>query len=235
MNEMGNIPKDDQPEFEKVEYSLEKYGLIVPVSSELLSDNTAGLEAYLARWFARKGIITENKQILEELGKLEGTNLTVGKEVRSLTSTLNTRLDPAIALAAIILTNQSGFDHLCGLEDANGRSLIQPDPTTGQPKIFRSHRVVCLSDSELPSRAVKETGATKGTYHPVYIGDLKAFMTLFIGKSLEVASTDIGGSAWSTNSVEVRGIMRMDGKKMDGGAAVKKEIFVADGAAPSGT
>ena len=52
-------------------------------------------------------------------------------------------------------------------------------------------------------------------------------MTLFMGKSLEVASTNIGGNAWSTDSVEVRGIMRMDAQKMDGEAAVKREIFVA--------
>ncbi len=227
VDEMGEIPKDDQPKFTKVTYSLEKYGLIVPVSNELLTDNTAGLEAYLARWFARKGIITENKIILGELDTLTASNLTTGKEVKSLTSVINKDLDPAIAATAAILTNQSGFDYLCGLEDANGRTLIQPDPTTGQPMIFRSHRVIVLSDAELPNRTVTTSGATKGTYYPVYVGDFKAFMTLFMGKALEVASTNIGGNAWSTDSVEVRGITRMDGVKIDSAAAVKREIFVA--------
>lgn len=227
VDEMGEIPKDDQPKFTKVTYSLEKYGLIVPVSSELLTDNTAGLEAYLARWFARKGIITENKLILSRLDTLEAKNLTVGKEVKALTSVLNKDLDPAISHTAVILTNQSGFDYLCGLEDTTGRTLIQPDPVTGQPMIFRSHRVTVLSDAELPNRKVTTAGATKGDYYPLYVGDFKLFMTLFMGKSLEVASTNIGGNAWSTDSVEVRGIMRMDAQKMDGEAAVKREIFVA--------
>lgn len=227
VDEMGNIPKDDQPKFTKVTYSLEKYGLIVPVSSELLNDNTAGLEAYLARWFARKGIITENKKILGILDTLTAKNLTVGKEVKALTSVLNKELDPAIAASASIITNQSGFDYLCSLEDKNERTLIQPDPTTGQPMMFRSHRVMVLSDKELPNRTVTTTGSTKGDYYPLYIGAFKEFVTLFMGKSLEVASTNIGGSAWTTDSVEVRGIMRMDGQKIDGDAAVKREIFVA--------
>lgn len=227
VDEMGNIPKDDQPKFTKVTYSLEKYGLIVPVSSELLNDNTAGLEAYLARWFAKKGIITENKLILEVLDTLTAKNLTVGKEAKALTTVLNKELDPAIGAAAVILTNQSGYDYLCGLEDTTGRTLIQPDPTTGQPKIFRSHEVKVLSDAELPNRTVSTSGATKGDYYPVYVGDFKAFLTLFRGRNLEVASTNIGGNAWATDSTEVRGLMRMDCVKMDGEAAVKREIFVA--------
>lgn len=221
VDEMAEIGQNDQPKFTKVTYSLEKYGLIVPVSSELLRDNTAGLEAYLARWFARKGIITENAIILETLDSLEATTLTEGKEVKALTSVLNKELDPAIAATATVLTNQSGFDYLCGLEDTNGRTLIQPDPTTGQPKMFRSHPVCVVSDAQLANRT-----ETAGTYYPVYVGDFKEFMTLFVGKSLEVASTNIGGNAWRTDSVEVRGLMRLDGEKMDGDAVVKREIFV---------
>ena len=226
VDEMGDIPLNDQPKFTKVTYSLKKYGLIVPVSSELLKDNTAGLESYLARWFAKKGIITENIIILEILDTLTAKNLTVGKEVKALTTVLNKELDPAIAQNASILTNQSGFDYLCGLEDGNGRSLIQPDPTTGQPMIFRSHRVVVVSDAQLKKRTVTTSGETKGDYYPVYVGDFKAFMTLFVGKNLEVASTNIGGNAWRTDSVEVRGLMRIDGEKMDEAAVVKREIFV---------
>lgn len=226
VDEMAEIQTNDQPKFTKVTYSLEKYGLIVPVSSELLKDNTAALEAYLARWFAKKGIITENEIILNCLGTLTPKTLTVGKEVKALTSVLNKDLDPAISAVATVLTNQSGFDHLCSLEDANGRSLIQPDPTNGQPMIFRSHRVVVISDAMLKNRTDSASGASKGDYYPVYVGDFKAFMTLFKAQNLEVASSNIGGNAWRTDSVEVRGLMRLDGEKMDGEAVVKREIFI---------
>jgi HK97 family phage major capsid protein len=86
---------------------------------------------------------------------------------------------------------------------------------------------VLVSDAQLPNRVITTTGATKGTYYPVYVGDYKVFATLFRGKNLEVASTNIGGNAWATDSTEVRGIMRIDVKKLDTAAAIKKEIFIA--------
>lgn len=228
VDEMGTISNNtDQPAFTKVTYSLSKYGLRVPVSSELLNDNTAGLQAYLARWFAKKGVITENEKLLALLDTLTASNLTVGKEVDSLKLTITKDLDPDIEANAVIITNQSGFAYLDSLTGTDGRGLIQPDPTTGAPMMFKSHPVVKMSDAQLPNRIVTTTGATKGTYYPVYIGDYKVFGTLFVGKTLEVASTNIGGNAWASDSTEVRGIMRADAQKMDAAAAIKREVFVA--------
>lgn len=227
VDEMGTIGTGDQPAFTKVTYSLAKYGLRVPVSNELLNDNTAGLQAYLAAWFAKKGVITENTKLLALLNTLTASNLTVGKEVDSLKKAITKDLDPSIAANSVIITNQSGFAHLDELVGTDGRGLLQPDPTTGTPMIFKSHQVVMLSDVQLPNRVVTTTGATKGTYYPVYIGDYKTFGTLFVGKTLEVASTNIGGNAWVSDSTEVRGIMRLDAQKLDGAAAIKREIFVA--------
>lgn len=227
VDEMGTIGKDDQPKFARVDYALKKYALRVPVSSELLSDNTANLRAYLARWYAKKGVITTNKKLLSLLDALTASNLTVGKEIQALKSVLNKDLDPSIAANAVIITNQSGFDHLDAMVGTDGRGLLQPDPTSGTPMIFKSHRVICMSDATLPNRVVTTTGATKGTYYPVYVGDMKSFGTLFRKRGLEVAATNIGGDAWATDSTEMRGIMRLDAKTMDGAAAVKREIFIA--------
>ena len=228
VDEMGTISATgDQPAFTKVTYSLAKYGLRVPVSSELINDNTAGLMAYLARWFAKKGVITENKKLIALLDTLTASNLTVGKEVDALKSAINKDLDPDISLNAVIVTNQSGYDYLDSLKDETGRGLIQPDPTTGSPMIFKNKRIVMMSDASLPNRVVTTTGVTKGTYYPVYVGDYKVFGTLFRGKTLEVASTNIGGNAWATDSTEVRGIMRLDVQKLDAAAAIKREIFIA--------
>ena len=226
VDEMATIGSNDQPAFTKVTYSLKKHGLRVPVSSELMNDNTAGLMAYLARWFAKKGVITENKKLIAALDTLTASNLTTGKEVDGLKSAINKELDPDIALNAVIITNQSGYDFLDNIKDTTGRGLIQPDPTTGSPMIFKNKRIEVVSDAQLPNRVVTATGATKGTYYPVYVGDYKVFATLFKGKNLEVASTNIGGNAWATDSTEVRGIMRIDVQKLDTAAAIKKEIFI---------
>jgi HK97 family phage major capsid protein len=162
------------------------------------------------------------------LNTLSASNLTVGKEIAAIKSLLNVSLDPEVAMNAVIITNQSGFDALDQMVSAtDGRPVLQPDPTTGTPMMFKSHRVVVVSDAMLPNRVVTTTGATKGSYYPVYVGDYKLFGTLFRRQPLEVASTNIGGSAWATDSTEVRGIIRLDAQKMDSSAAVKREIFVA--------
>lgn len=62
--EMGTVGKDDQPKFAKVSYTVDKYGDRLPVSSELLEDNTAGLLQYLANWFGPKYILTKNTLLL---------------------------------------------------------------------------------------------------------------------------------------------------------------------------
>ena len=46
-------------------------------------------------------------------------------------------------------------------------------------------------------------------------------------RSLEFATTNIGGDAWSTNTTELRGICRMDVQIIDKDAVVKKEMFEA--------
>ena len=62
--EMGTIGKDDQPKFAKISYTVSKYGDRLPVSSELLEDNTAGLLQYLANWFGPKYILTKNSLLI---------------------------------------------------------------------------------------------------------------------------------------------------------------------------
>ncbi len=54
---------------------------------------------------------------------------------------------------------------------------------------------------------------------PLYIGDFKQYGTLFRRKNLEIASTQIGGNSWNTDSTEVRGIMRIGAETYDTEAA----------------
>lgn len=52
--EMGTISKDDKPAFTKVEFTVEDYALIVPVSNDLLNDTDQNLLAYLSRWLGKR-------------------------------------------------------------------------------------------------------------------------------------------------------------------------------------
>ena len=211
--EMGTIGKDDQPKFEKVTYSVEKYGDRLPVSAELLEDSTAGLLRYLADWFGPKYILTKNTLLLKLLEGLETTvSLTAGSEARDLRKAMIQKLNTAHSMGAALLTNQDGYAEMDGWEDKNGRSLLVPNPA--DPSVFRLNgRPVAYGDNDL---IPGETGKT-----PIYVGKFQALGTLFVRKGLEMAATDVGGDAWATDSYELRGLCRMTAVTMDKKAAFK--------------
>ena len=221
IDEMGTVANNsDQPAFSKVSFTLGKYGLRIPISNELLNDEAAGLMAYLGRWFAKKLVLTENSLLITALKTLTASSLTSsGVDADAAIKTiLNKTLDPAISLNAVIITNQDGFDALDQLVDLNGRGLLQPDPTNATLHRMFGRRVVAVSSAQLPNTSNKPE---------FFIGDFKEFATLFRKKGLEVASTDIGGSAWATDSTEVRGIARLAVTKFDAGAAVRRQLTLS--------
>ena len=226
IDEMGTVANNsDQPAFGKVTYTLTKYGLRIPISNELLNDEVANLMAYLSRWFAKKQVITENSLLLTALKTLSPSGLgsqTVDPDA-AIKGVLNKVLDPAISAGAVILTNQSGFDALDQLVDLNGRGLLQPDPTNATLYRMFGRRVVAVSDAQLPNATGGE-GASAWEKAEFFIGDFREFATLFRRSGLEVASTDIGGNAWATDSTEVRGIVRMGVSKFDAAAAARRQL-----------
>ena len=221
IDEMGTVLNNsDQPLFGKVTYSLTKYGLRIPISNELMRDEAANLMGYLSRWFAKKLVLTENSLLITALKTLTASALTSGTITpdSAIKTILNKTLDPAISASAVILTNQSGFDALDQLVDEMGRGLLQPDPTNATMMRMYGRRVVAVSDAQLPNTSNKPE---------FFIGDFREFATLFRKDGFEVASTDIGGNAWATDSTEVRGIARMCVSKFDTGAAVRRQLTLS--------
>ena len=218
VEEMATIAKDDQPSFAKITYTVSKYAMILPVSNELMDDNTAGLMQYLARWFAKKGVITENRELLGKTNDIETTAAAKGKELETIKTALNVTLDPDIALNARFIVNQDAWNALDNLVDGNARPLLQPDPTSATSKMLLSHPIVCMPNSQMPNNS-------DGT-STILVGDFTQYATLFRKKPLEIASTNIGGNAWNTDSTEVRGIMRMSVERFDSSAATAIKITV---------
>ena len=219
VNEMATVPSDDQPVFQKISYVLTKYGLILPVSNELASDEVANLFAYISRWFAKKDVILENGLLLGALDDLTATALSTTDPIADLKKALNVDLDPAISLSAMVLTNQSGFNALDQLLDANDRPLLQPDPTNATVRRIFGRPVQVVSDAQLAPDTTNNTA-------DIYIGDGHEFATLFTRQGLEIVSTDIGGAAFTTDSIQVRGITRKGVSKFDSAAMVRRTIGI---------
>ena len=212
VDEMGEIPQSDQPSFAKVPYKLTKYAMWLPVSNELASDEVANLFAYLSRWIAKKGVITENILLLSILNGLAAEDVAAGGELKAIKGVMNKTLDPAIALTSTIVTNQDGFDVLDNLEDKTGRPLLNPDPKTGTPRMANGRSIHIIGNNVLPTTDGKA---------PMFVGDLKQLATLFKRNPMEVASTNIGG-------IEMRAIVRMGTSTFDTGAAVRRNLTVGE-------
>lgn len=214
--EMGTISKDDKPAFTKVEFTVEDYALIVPVSNDLLSDTDQNLLAYLSRWLGKKAVITENKLLLTLLTALDGAaaSITESGALKAIKKMVNVTLDPIFGVSASFLTNQSGFNFLDSLEDSNGRPLLQINPADRTQYMVGGRAVHVVSDAVLPNK----------TTAPLYVGDFKSFGTLFRRQAMEIASTNVGGNAWNTNSTEVRAITRLDAKQFDAAAVAAGKI-----------
>ena len=214
--EMGTISKDDKPAFTKVEFTVEDYALIVPVSNDLLSDTDQNLLAYLSRWLGKKAVITENKLLLTLLTALDGAaaSITESGALKAIKKMVNVTLDPIFGVSASFLTNQSGFNFLDSLEDRNGRPLLQINPADRTQYMVGGRAVHVVSDAVLPNK----------TTAPLYVGDFKSFGTLFRRQTMEIASTNVGGNAWNTNSTEVRAITRLAVAKFDDKAVAAGKI-----------
>lgn len=226
-SEVTQITTSEQPEFKRVSYVLSTYADWLPISNELASDEVSNLFGYISNFYARKYVLTRNELALAALDKLTAGAIEKTDDALALLKTaLNVELDPEISVLSTILTNQSGFNYLDSLKDDNGRPLLMPDPTQSTGYLFKGRPVKVASNAVLPNRTVTDTGATKGDYYPIYVGDFEQYATLFTRQALELASTDVGGSAFRTNSIEVRGIARLDCQIFDAAAAVKKEIFI---------
>ena len=217
--EMAAISKDDKPAFSKIEFTVEDYALIVPVSNDLLADTDQNLLAYLSRWLGKKAVLTENALLLTLLTALDGSAAPIAADgaLKAIKTLVNTKLDPIFAAGASYLTNQSGFNFLDTLEDGNGRPLLQVNPADRTQYMVGGRAVHVVSDAVLPNK----------TTAPLYVGDFKSFGTLFRRQPMEIASTNIGGNAWATNSTEVRAITRLAAKTFDAAAVQAGKITLA--------
>ena len=220
VDEMGQIDDDDdQPLFAKVPYSVSKKALILPVSNELAADNVANLFGYLSGWFAKKLVITENAMLITALKTLTATSIN-SDPLKGIKAALNKGLDPAISAISTIILNQTAFDVLDGLTDGQDRPLLQPNPTDETAYRIKGREVHMVSDAQMPNITGSPSTAD------IFIGAPAQFATLFRCGNFELASTDIGGSAWRTDSTELRGIVRNGVSKFDEAAMVRRNVNV---------
>ncbi|MGL5428579.1 MAG: phage major capsid protein, partial [Cetobacterium sp.] len=182
---------------------------------------TANLRGYLNRWLAKKATSTENALILEVLNTFTKTPISTIDEAKDV---IDVTLDPAISAMSKIITNQDGFNFLNKLKDSQGNYLLEKDVKNAAKKMLNGKEIIVLSN-----KVLKTTGTTEKKA-PLIIGSLKEGVVLFDRETIELASTEVGGLAFSNNRVDLRAILRMQAKKFDSDAVVFGEIPVTGAA-----
>ncbi|MBF0780508.1 MULTISPECIES: phage major capsid protein [unclassified Granulicatella] len=214
ISEWDKIEDIPSPQFEKKEYSLKDYAGILPIPRKLIQDTDQNLLSHVAKWIAKKTLLTRNTVILNVLATFNKRQKAIGV-TDDLKDILNVELDGAFSTTAVIVTNQDGWNWLDKCKDENGNYLIQKDVTGKTPyTIFARHVVV------VPNRTLKSNGKKA----PVYIGDLKEALILFDRNVYEVTGTEIGGKSFERNSFDIRVIDRFNVEKWDEGAVIVSEI-----------
>lgn len=207
-DETATIPDMDDPELTLIKYAIHRYAAIQTVTNSLLKDTVENILAWLSNWVAKKVTVTRNAKIIEAMGKpAKKHTIASFDDIKDLE---NNTLDPAIMSSSSFVTNQSGYNVLSKVKDAQGRYMLQRDVT--QPDVYRldGKTITVVADKWLPDVAA-------GT-HPLYFGDLKQGITLYDREHMSLLSTNIGAGAFEHDLYKVRVIDRFDVEVIDDGA-----------------
>ena len=206
-DETAAIPDMDDPELTLVKYAIHRYAAIQTVTNSLLKDTVENILVWLSDWVAKKVTVTRNAKIIEAMVKpAKKPSIANFVDIKDLE---NNTLDPALMPSASFVTNQSGYNVLSKVKDAQGRYMLQRDVT--QPDVYRldGKTITVIADKWLPDIS----GA-----HPLYYGDLKQGITLYDREHMSLLSTNIGAGAFEHDLYKVRVIDRFDVEVIDDGA-----------------
>lgn len=174
-DDLSNV---EDPKFTQKKFTIRFFGGLIPISRILQGAEKGGLMGYLNRWFVRKAVRTENKDIFAKLkaGYNGGTPKAVaGWE--ALKESITVDLDPACLIDGVIATNQSGWACLDKEKDGDGNPVLQPNPANPTQKLFQGLPVKVFANAELPN--------IDATHFPMFYGSTKAGCTMVVYDGLE--------------------------------------------------
>ncbi|WP_369526426.1 phage major capsid protein [Lacticaseibacillus paracasei] len=120
--ELAENPALAEPEFNKVDWSVETYRGAIPLSEEAIADSAVDLTLLVGQSINEKSVNTYNAMIAPVLQSFTAKATTTDTLVDSLKHILNVDLDPAYSRALVV--TQSLFNTLDTLKDKNGRYLL---------------------------------------------------------------------------------------------------------------
>lgn len=216
VSEWETIPEVGAPQFERKSYEIQDYAGILPLPRKLLQDTDQNLLNHIAKFIARKTVVTRNLAIMGVINATY-TDKKAIVDADDILDVFDLELDQAFNAGAIIVTNQVGYNYLRKMKNSNGENLMQPDIAQPTKRAIDGHRVEVLPNRTLPSA---------GNLAPVFIGEFREAVRFFDRGVYEITPTTIGGDAFKRNSYDIRVIDRFDVIALDDAAVVAGEIDV---------
>ena len=229
VGEGAKIPGGSTPQFERIDYEIDKYAGYFPVTNELLEDSDANIANTLIAWIGDESRVTRNKIILGVIATKAKTTLA---GLDDLMKALNVTLGQAFKATSRLVTNDDGLQYLDTLKDNDGKYILQPNPA--QPM----EMIVCAGATRIPVFVIpnadmpSDTATAKTRKIPMIIGDLKEAVQFFDRKQLTIMTSNVA-SAGTLNAFEedltlFRAIEREDCEARDMEAIVNGEVTITD-------
>lgn len=222
VDEAGEIPEIDNPKYERVKYEIKDYAGFLPFSNQLSNDSDANIEKEIKVWFGKNSRATANRLILAKIATKEKTEL---NGLKGIKHAINVTLGQAYKPTTAIVTNDDGIDYLDNLVDANGRSLLNPDPTAPTKLQLR------VGSNIIPVKAYpNKTIESDENKIPFIIGDLKEAVTYWDRQQMSILASKTASvgkiNAFAQNLTLMRGNEREDVTLVDTDAFINGYIVV---------
>ena len=211
--EDGKIPDLDNPRLTIIKYLIKRYAGIITATNTLLKDTAENILAWLSSWIAKKVVVTRNQAIIAVMQAVP-KKPTIA-DFDDVITMINTAVDPAIIATSSLLTNQSGLNKLALVKTAEGKYLLEPDPTKPNSYLVKGKQVIVVADRWLPNG-----GTANAPVYPLYYGDMSQAITLFDRENMSLLPTNIGAGAFETDTTKIRVIDRFDVQATDSEALV---------------
>ena len=210
------------PQFETLEYKIEKHAGILPVTNELLEDSDANIYDVLTDWIADESRVTRNKLILEAINTKEAVALAGLDDIKKA---LNVTLGQAFKATSVIVTNDDGLQYLDTLKDADEKYVLSASPADPMKM------VLCAGATTIPVKVIPNADLTTSENKvPFIIGDLKEGIKLFDRKKLNIMTSNTAAAgelnAFEEDLTLFRAIEREDVEVRDSEAFVNGYITV---------
>lgn len=222
VGEGAAIGTKETPKYDVINYAIEKYAGILPVTNELFEDSDANIYNELTTWIADESRVTRNKAILEAINTKGQTEL---KGLDDIKKALNVTLGQAFKATSVIVTNDDGLQYLDTLKDADEKYVLSASPADPMKMVLSAGATV------IPVKVIPNADlSTTENKVPFIIGDLKEGIKFYDRKKLNIMTSNTAAAgelnAFEQDLTLFRAIEREDVVVRDADAFVNGYITV---------